>query len=88
MIWTVSRAHEKTVEQTSYGNHQKSKLRCTYLLQLGVVLAQMRVDEKSHEITHALKLLSQLDLSGVVVSGTVNQKVEPRPGALSTPTCP
>ena len=35
----------------------------------GVVLAQMRVDEKSNEITHAPHLLRQLDLRGVVVSG-------------------
>ena len=37
--------------------------------QQGVVLAQMRVDEKSKEITHAPKLLRQVDLRGVVVSG-------------------
>ena len=35
----------------------------------GVVLAQMRVDEKSNEITHAPQLLRQVDLRGVVVSG-------------------
>jgi len=29
----------------------------------------MRVDEKSNEITHAPKLLRQVDLGGVVVSG-------------------
>jgi predicted transposase YbfD/YdcC len=34
-----------------------------------MVLAQMRVDEKSNEITHAPKLLRQRDLRGVVVSG-------------------
>ena len=35
----------------------------------GVVLAQMRVEEKSNEITHAPRLLRQLDLRGVVVTG-------------------
>jgi len=44
-------------------------LLAAYLPNQGVVLAQMRVDEKSNEITHAPKLLSQVDLRGVVVSG-------------------
>jgi predicted transposase YbfD/YdcC len=44
-------------------------LLAAYLPEQGVVLAQMRVDEKSNEITHAPKLLKQLDLRGVVVSG-------------------
>src|SRR5216684_1617493 len=44
-------------------------LLAAYLPKQGVVLAQMRVDEKSNEITHAPKLLKQLDLRGVVVSG-------------------
>ncbi|MGB8343655.1 MAG: ISAs1 family transposase [Ktedonobacteraceae bacterium] len=44
-------------------------LLAAYLPKQGVVLAQMRVDEKSNEITHAPKLLQQLDLRGVVVSG-------------------
>ncbi|GAC1397769.1 MAG: hypothetical protein NVSMB49_04190 [Ktedonobacteraceae bacterium] len=44
-------------------------LLAAYLPQEGVVLAQMRVDEKSNEITHAPKLVRQLDLRGVVVSG-------------------
>ena len=44
-------------------------LLAAYLPKQGVVLAQMRVDEKSNEITHAPILLSQLDLRGVVVSG-------------------
>lgn len=35
----------------------------------GVVLAQMRVEQKSNEITHAPILLRQLDLRGVVVTG-------------------
>jgi predicted transposase YbfD/YdcC len=44
-------------------------LLAAYLPKQGVVLAQMQVDEKSNEITHAPKLLKQLDLRGVVVSG-------------------
>jgi len=44
-------------------------LLAAYLPKQGVVLAQMQVDEKSNEITHAPKLLSTLDLRGVVVSG-------------------
>jgi len=44
-------------------------LLAAYLPEQGVVLAQMRVEEKSNEITHAPKLLKQLDLRGVVVSG-------------------
>src|SRR5437588_8346945 len=44
-------------------------LLAAYLPKQGVVLAQMRVDEKSNEITHAPKLLRQMDLRGVVVSG-------------------
>ncbi len=44
-------------------------LLAAYLPKQGVVLAQMRVDEKSNEITHAPKLLTSLDLRGVVVSG-------------------
>jgi predicted transposase YbfD/YdcC len=44
-------------------------LLAAYLPKQGVVLAQMRVDEKSNEITHAPQLLRQVDLRGVVVSG-------------------
>ncbi len=44
-------------------------LLAVYLPNQGVVLAQMRVDEKSNEITHAPKLLCQVDLRGAVVSG-------------------
>ena len=44
-------------------------LLAAYLPEQGVVLAQMRVDEKSNEITHAPKVLRQVDLRGVVVSG-------------------
>ncbi|OLC62065.1 MAG: hypothetical protein AUH89_01835 [Ktedonobacter sp. 13_1_40CM_4_52_4] len=44
-------------------------LLAAYLPNQGVVLAQIRVDEKSNEITHAPKLLRQVDLRGVIVSG-------------------
>jgi predicted transposase YbfD/YdcC len=44
-------------------------LLAAYLPGQGVVLAQMQVDEKSNEITHAPILLSTLDLRGMVVSG-------------------
>jgi predicted transposase YbfD/YdcC len=44
-------------------------LLAAYLPEQGVVLAQMRVNEKSNEITHAPKVLRQIDLRGVVVSG-------------------
>ncbi len=44
-------------------------LLAAYLPNQGVVLAQIRVDEKSNEITHAPKLLRQVDLRGVVVNG-------------------
>jgi predicted transposase YbfD/YdcC len=43
-------------------------LLAAYLPKQGMVLAQMRVEEKSNEITHAPKLLKQLDLRGVVGS--------------------
>jgi predicted transposase YbfD/YdcC len=51
------------------GASQGVHLLAAYLPKQGVVLAQMRVDEKSNEITHAPKLLRQVDLRGVVVSG-------------------
>ncbi len=44
-------------------------LLAAYLPRQGVVLAQMQVDEKSNEITHAPKLLATVDLRGVIVSG-------------------
>ncbi len=44
-------------------------LLAAYLPEQGVVLAQMRVEEKSNEITHAPHILRQVDLRGVVVSG-------------------
>lgn len=51
------------------GASQGVHLLAAYLPKQGVVLAQMHVDEKSNEITYAPKLLTQLDLRGVVVSG-------------------
>ena len=44
-------------------------LLAAYLPQQGVVLAPMRVNEKRNEITHASKLIKQLDLRGMVLSG-------------------
>ena len=44
-------------------------LLAAYLPRQGVVLAQMRVNEKSNEITHAPTVLQRIDLRGVVVSG-------------------
>jgi predicted transposase YbfD/YdcC len=40
-----------------------------YLPDVGVVLAQLEVEEKANELTVAPALLAQLDLSGVVVTG-------------------
>lgn len=51
------------------GESQGVHLLAAYLPKQGVVLAQMRVDEKSNEIGQAPQLLSQLDLRGIVVSG-------------------
>ena len=51
------------------GASQGVHLLAAHLPKQGVVLAQMHVDEKSNEITYAPKLLTQLDLRGVVVSG-------------------
>ncbi len=42
---------------------------CAYLPQVGVVLAQLEVEEKANELTVAPTLLAQLDLRGVVVTG-------------------
>lgn len=42
---------------------------CAYLPQIGVVLAQVEVQEKANELVVAPTLLAQLDLSGVVVTG-------------------
>ncbi len=51
------------------GESKGVHLLAVYQPQRGVVLAQMRVEEKSNEITHAPQLLPQVDLRGVVVSG-------------------
>jgi predicted transposase YbfD/YdcC len=51
------------------GESRGVHLLAVYQPQQGVVLAQMRVDEKSNEITHAPQLLRQVDLRGRVVSG-------------------
>src|SRR5258708_32216242 len=51
------------------GKTRAVHLLAVYLPTQGVGLAQMQVDEKSNEITHAPKLLASLDLRGVVVSG-------------------
>lgn len=60
----------KTLRATiPLGETRGVHLLAAYLPKQGVVLAQMRVEEKSNEITHAPKLLTQLDLRGVVVSG-------------------
>jgi hypothetical protein len=48
------------------GATQGVHLLAAYLPKQGVVLAQIRVDEKSNEITHAPKLLTQVDLRGVL----------------------
>lgn len=42
---------------------------CAYLPQVGVVLAQVEVQEKANELVVAPTLLAQLDLNGVVVTG-------------------
>lgn len=51
------------------GKNKGVHLLAAYVPEQGVVLAQMQVDDKSHEITHAPKLLRQMDLRGVLVSG-------------------
>ena len=42
---------------------------CAYLPEVGVVVAQLQVEEKANELTVAPTLLAQLDLTGVVVTG-------------------
>src|SRR6266536_1360273 len=51
------------------GSTQGVHLVAAYLPQVGVVLAQLEVEEKANELTVAPILLGQLDLSGVVVTG-------------------
>ena len=51
------------------GCTQGVHLVAAYLPQVGVVMAQLEVEEKANELVVAPKLLAQLDLSGVVVTG-------------------
>lgn len=51
------------------GRTQGVHLVAAYLPEVGVVLAQLQVEEKANELTVAPNLLGQLDLSGVVVTG-------------------
>jgi predicted transposase YbfD/YdcC len=60
----------KTLRGTiPFGHTQGVHLMCAYLPQVGVVLAQLEVDQKGNELTVAPTLLAQLDLGGVVVTG-------------------
>ena len=51
------------------GSTRGVHLVAAYLPTVGVVLAQLEVEEKANELVVAPKLLAQLDLSGVVVTG-------------------
>ncbi|MGA7730461.1 MAG: ISAs1 family transposase [Chloroflexia bacterium] len=51
------------------GRTQGVHLVAAYLPDVGVVLAQLEVEEKANELTVAPTLLAQLDLKGVVVTG-------------------
>jgi predicted transposase YbfD/YdcC len=51
------------------GSTQGVHLVAAYLPQMGVVLAQLAVEQKANELVVAPTLLGQLDLSGVVVTG-------------------
>lgn len=51
------------------GSRQGVHLVAAYLPEVGVVLAQLEVEQKANELTVAPKLLAQLDLRGVVVTG-------------------
>src|SRR5438105_10597128 len=55
------------------GNTQGVHLMAAYLPKQGVVLAQVAVGTKTNEITAAPRLLSSLDLRGIVVSGDAMQ---------------
>jgi predicted transposase YbfD/YdcC len=64
----------KTVRGTiPAGSTQGLHLMAAYLPQQGVVLAQLAVDTKTNEIVAAPKVLAQLDLSGIVVTGDAMQ---------------
>jgi hypothetical protein len=51
------------------GESKGVHLLAIYQPKQGIVLRQVRVAEKSNEITHAPELLRQIDLRGVLVSG-------------------
>ena len=51
------------------GSTRGAHLIAAYLPDVGVVLAQLKVEEKANELTVAPTLLAQLDLNGVVVTG-------------------
>jgi len=55
------------------GQSQGVHLMAAYLPQLGVVLAQVAVENKENEIVAAPKVLAQLDLRGLVVTGDAMQ---------------
>jgi predicted transposase YbfD/YdcC len=64
----------KTVRGTiPAGSTQGLHLMAAYLPAQGVVLAQLAVDTKTNEIVAAPKVLAQLDLSGIVVTGDAMQ---------------
>ncbi len=51
------------------GSTQGVHLVAAYLPEVGVMLAQLEVQQKANELTVAPRLLAQLDLNGVVVTG-------------------
>lgn len=55
------------------GSTQGLHLMAAYLPLQGVVLAQVAVDSKTNEIVAAPKLLAELDLTGIVVTGDAMQ---------------
>src|SRR5262249_55266423 len=64
----------KSVRGTIAANStQGLHLMAAYLPNQGVVLAQLAVDTKANEIVAAPKLLAQLDLTGIVVTGDAMQ---------------
>jgi predicted transposase YbfD/YdcC len=64
----------KTVRGTiPAGSTQGLHLMAAYLPEQGVVLAQLAVDTKTNEIVAAPKVLAQLDLRGLVVTGDAMQ---------------
>jgi predicted transposase YbfD/YdcC len=64
----------KTVRGTiPTGSTQGLHLMAAYLPEQGVVLAQLAVDTKTNEIVAAPKVLAQLELTGIVVTGDAMQ---------------